>query len=205
MKLTVAVRGSFLGMLYMPHTVLWLPLLGFHPLMIFIIEAFARLYGLYEHVNENFAKLVGKQHWLEIFMVTPSVHRVHHASNPIYLDRNYGETFSIWDRIFGTFQSEMKDVKISYGIMDDKIDSENFMQVQLQLWNDLWVDVSRAPRWVDKIKYIFMYPGWNHIDGGQKADDIRIEAFNVYQKQRMASMTAPTQKEEDLVVEQERL
>ena len=158
MKLTVAVRGSFLGILHTPHTVIWLPLLGFDPFMIFIVESIARLYGLYEHVNDHFDKLIGKQTWLEKFLVTPSVHRVHHARNLIYLDRNYGGTFSVWDKPFGTFQSELKDIKPVYGMMDDNINSESFLQVQLQLWKDLWKDIVQAPKLSDKIKYVIMRP-----------------------------------------------
>jgi len=175
-KLTVAVRGSFLGFIHSPHTIIWLPLLGFDPFMLIIVEAVARLYGLYEHVNDNFDKLVGKQRWLEKIFITPSVHRVHHASNHIYLDRNYGETFSIWDRLFNTFQSERDDIKPTYGLMDDKIDSKSFLQVQLQLWKDLWRDVKQAPGFYNKLRYIIMPPGWNHIDGGKLAGAFRADA-----------------------------
>lgn len=179
MKLTVAVRGSFVGFLHIPLTVVGLPLLGFNPFMIYIVEAIARLYGLYEHMNDHFDKVVGRLTWMEKLFVTPSIHRVHHASNRIYLDRNYGETFSIWDLALGTFQSELDDVKPVYGMMDDKIDGGNIFQVQLQLWKDLWRDMSSAPKWSDKLKYVYKYPGWNHIDGGKTADALREEAWNV--------------------------
>jgi sterol desaturase/sphingolipid hydroxylase (fatty acid hydroxylase superfamily) len=181
MKLTVAVRGSFLGFLHIPLTVICLPILGFDPFMIFIVEAIARLYGLYEHVNDNFDKLVGKQTFLEWLFITPSVHRVHHAKNYIYLDRNYGETFSIWDKIFGTFQSELDDVKPSYGILSENIDGKSLWQVQLLLWKELWMDIRKAPRLSDKIKYLIMPPGWNHIDGGKMAASYRSEAWKEYE------------------------
>jgi sterol desaturase/sphingolipid hydroxylase (fatty acid hydroxylase superfamily) len=185
MKLTVTVRGSFLGFLHMPHTVIWLPVLGFDPVMIFIVESFARLYSLYEHVNDNFDKLVGKQRFLEKLFITPTIHRVHHAKNLIYLDTNYGETFSIWDRIFGTFQTELDDVKPMYGIINERINSKNFLQVQLQLWKDLWNDMSTAPRLIDKLKYIIMPPGWNHINGGKMAGSYRSEGWKEYSQQQM--------------------
>jgi sterol desaturase/sphingolipid hydroxylase (fatty acid hydroxylase superfamily) len=180
MKLTVAVRGSFLGFLHIPLTVICLPILGFDPFMIFIVEAIARLYGLYEHVNDNFDKLVGKQIFLEWLFITPSVHRVHHAKNYIYLDRNYGETFSVWDKIFGTFQSELDDVKPAYGILSENIDGKSLWKVQLLLWKDLWMDIRSAPRLSDKIKYLIMPPGWNHIDGGKMAASYRTEAWKEY-------------------------
>ncbi|WP_025662996.1 sterol desaturase family protein [Aquimarina megaterium] len=174
MKLTVAVRGSFLIFLHMPHTILWLPLLGFDPFMIFIIELIANLYGLYEHVSE---KLIGRQPWLEWILITPSLHRVHHAKNHKYLDTNYGETFSIWDKIFGTLQVELDDEKPVYGLMGDSINSESLWQIQLLLWKELWADMKTAKKVSDKLKYLIMYPGWNHIDGGKKASDYRSEAW----------------------------
>jgi hypothetical protein len=96
--------------------------------------------------------------------------------NHIYLDRNYGETFSVWDRIFKTFQKELDNEKIMYGIMHDKLNSESFSDVQFLMWKELWTDVKNAPTFSDKIKYVFMPPGWNHIDGGIMAKEYRDKA-----------------------------
>lgn len=174
MKTTVAVRGSFLIFIHMPHTILWLPILGFDPLMILIVEQIANLYGLYEHASE---KLIGRQKWLEGIFITPSLHRVHHAKNHKYLDTNYGETFSIWDRLFGTLQVELKDEHPTYGVMGDHINGENLWQTQMVFWQDLWKDIKSADRFSDKIKYIIKPPGWNHIDGGKMANSYREEAW----------------------------
>lgn len=174
MNLTVVARGSIFDFFFTPFNFIFLPILGFHPLMIFVIEPIARLYASYVHISE---KYMGKQRFLEKLFITPSVHRVHHAKNHVYLDRNYGETLSIWDRIFRTFQSELDDEKILYGIMHDKLDSKNIWHVQFLLWKELWQDVKNAPTLSDKVKYIFMPPGWNHIDGGKKAKAYRDEAW----------------------------
>lgn len=174
MNLTVVARGSIFDVFFTPFNFIWLPILGFHPFMIFVIEPVARLYATLSHTNEKF---VGKLRWLEGIFITPSVHRVHHAKNHIYLDRNYGETLSIWDRLFKTFQTELDDEKIQYGIMHDKLNSESFWHVQFLMWKELWLDVKRAPTFIDKMKYIFMPPGWNHIDGGKKAEVYREEAW----------------------------
>jgi len=173
MNLTVVARGSIFDVFFTPFNFIWLPILGFHPFMIFVIEPIARLYATLSHTNENF---IGKLKWLEGIFITPSVHRVHHAKNHVYLDRNYGETLSIWDRIFRTFQTELDDEKIQYGIMHDKLNSESFWHVQFLMWKELWTDVKNAPTWSDKIKYVFMPPGWNHVDGGKLANVYRDEA-----------------------------
>ncbi len=174
MNLTVVARGSIFDVFFTPFNFIWLPILGFHPFMIFVIEPVARLYATLSHTNEKF---VGSFKWLEGLFITPSVHRVHHAKNHIYLDRNYGETLSIWDRLFKTFQTELDDEKIQYGIMHDKLNSENFWDVQFLMWKELWRDIKVAPTIKDKVNYIFMPPGWNHIDGGKKAQIYREEAW----------------------------
>jgi sterol desaturase/sphingolipid hydroxylase (fatty acid hydroxylase superfamily) len=190
MKLTVAARTSIIGFIYFPLTVLCLPIFGFDPFMIFIVEVIAKLYGVYEHINEKF---IGKQDVLEKLFVTPSVHRVHHSSNPIYLDRNYGETFSIWDKIFGTFQTELKEEKPIYGVMGDNIDSESFSDTQLSLWKDLWRDMASAPKLLDKIKYLIMPLGWNHINGGKTSHHYRSEALAIYESKKKSENKKSTQ------------
>jgi sterol desaturase/sphingolipid hydroxylase (fatty acid hydroxylase superfamily) len=165
MKLTAAVRGSFIGVIYNTHAVIWLPLLGFDPILLFVVEAFARFYGLYEHVSEAF---IGKQPWLEKVFVTPSVHRVHHASNELYLDRNYGETFSFWDRVFGTFQTQLDHEPPAYGLRGKRVDSESLWQVQTALWRELWRDIAHAERWSDRLGYLLMAPGWTPRAGPER-------------------------------------
>ncbi len=184
MNLTVVARGSIFDFFLTPQNFIWIPVLGFHPFMILAIEPIARLYATYSHLSEKF---VGKHPRLEQIFVTPSVHRVHHAKNHIYLDRNYGETFCIWDRIFKTFQTQLDDEKIQYGIMHDTLDSTNIWHVQFQLWKDLWFDVKSAPTLADKFKYLFMPPGWSHIDGGKKAKEFRNEAWSKRKSNKLQS------------------
>ncbi|WP_109833035.1 sterol desaturase family protein [Reichenbachiella versicolor] len=175
MNLTVVARGSIFDVFFTPFNFIWLPIIGFHPYMIFVIEPIARLYASYVHINE---KVLGKQPWLEKIFITPSVHRVHHAKNHIYLDRNYGETLSIWDRIFKTFQTQLDDVNIKYGVMHEQLNSESFGDVQFLMWKELWHDVKNAPTLLVGIKYFIMPPGWNHIDGGKRASAYRKESID---------------------------
>jgi sterol desaturase/sphingolipid hydroxylase (fatty acid hydroxylase superfamily) len=83
MNLTVVARGSIFDVFLTPFNFIWLPIIGFHPFMIFVIEPIARLYATLTHINE---KVIGKQKWLDKILITPSVHRVHHAKKP-YLFR----------------------------------------------------------------------------------------------------------------------
>ena len=175
MKLSVAFRGSFFDFLIVPHNVLWLPLLGFHPFMVLIVDGLGKFYGILMHINEHWVS-DNKRRWYEKIIITPSAHRVHHSVNPIYLDANFGETLSIWDRIFGTYQEEIDHEKPQFGILKD-IDSEDLLETQSGEFVYLWKDIRAADRLTDKLKYLFMPPGWNHIDGGTRAKDIRMKSL----------------------------
>ncbi len=175
MKLSVAFRGSVFDVLYMPHNILWLPLLGFHPFMLLIVDALGKLYGILVHVHESSVR-EGRSRWLEWFLISPSIHRVHHSSNHLYLDRNFGQTLSIWDRLFGTYQEELATEKPVYGVLKD-IDSENLLDTQLAELKSLWNDIQSTDRMVDKVRYVFMPPGWNPQSEGTTAEDLRKAAW----------------------------
>ncbi|HTL84964.1 MAG TPA: sterol desaturase family protein [Acidimicrobiia bacterium] len=98
---TTAVRMPWTEVLYKPLTGLWAPLLGVHPAMGAVMGAIALMLGQLQHT-----KLIGKLGPLDKILTTPSNHRVHHASNREYLDRNFGGSTMIWDRLFGTYAAE---------------------------------------------------------------------------------------------------
>lgn len=95
-------------------------------------------------------RLIGRMGFLEYFLVTPSHHRVHHAINKEYIDKNFAEVFIVWDRLFGTFQEEQKDIPPVYGVKKAVQTWNpviiNFMHVW-QLMKDTW----RAQSWKDKV------------------------------------------------------
>jgi sterol desaturase/sphingolipid hydroxylase (fatty acid hydroxylase superfamily) len=175
MKLSVAFRGSFFDFLFVPHNIIWLPLLGFHPFMVLIVDSIGKFYGIIVHVNENWFPNK-KRSWIEHFIITPSIHRVHHSVNHVYLDRNFGETFSIWDKIFNTYQPELASETPQYGIMKE-VDSEDLFDTQANEFFALWKDIKSTNKLSDKLKYVFMPPGWNHIDGGTTAKKLRKVAL----------------------------
>ena len=71
--------------------------------------------------------------------------------------------------------------------MHEKLNSENLWHVQFLLWKELWLDIKKAPTLLDKVKYLFMPPGWNHIDGGKKAKEYRDEAWKFRVKKNSLS------------------
>ena len=107
--------------------------------------------------------------FLDYILVTPSNHRVHHAKNPSYIDKNYGGVFVLWDRMFGTFADECEDEPCRYGITH-----------QLASWNPIWANVHvwwdtlklsiRARRWRDKWLVWFKGPAWRPVDLALSSD-----------------------------------
>ncbi len=165
-NLTVALRqsafeGCFAWVFYLP-----LAVIGFPPTWYVAMSALNLLYQFWIHTEA-----IGKLGPLEWVFNTPSHHRVHHARNPKYLDKNYAGMFIIWDRMFGTFQPEEE--QPVYGITKP-----------LHSWNPLWANVHEwaelahmawlAPRWQDKLKIWFMPLGWTPpgVPEGPRAEEI---------------------------------
>jgi len=129
-----------------------LVLLGFNPILIFAAEVIVQAYQFWLH-NEMIGKL-GPIEWL---FNTPSHHRVHHGSNPKYIDKNYGGILIIWDRLFGTFQKEEE--RPNYGLTT-AMTSKNPIIVQFYEFPKLFKDLSRAKNFRELAGYLFRAPGW---------------------------------------------
>jgi hypothetical protein len=148
------------------------------PIYMYVSIATAQLiYQFWVHTQH-----IGKLGFLEWFFVSPSNHRVHHAQNPEYIDKNYGGLLIIWDRLFGTFKEEDEEVKPIYGI-----------RVPLKSWNPLWAnlhifvnmarDAWRTNNWKDKFRVIGAPTGWRPADVAQrypveKSDLSRFEKYD---------------------------
>lgn len=174
MNMSVAVRGSLFDFIQYIHLMIWMPVFGFHPYMVFTINIASRLYGVLTHMSEEKFK---HTEFFDKFLITPSLHRVHHSSNKIYIDTNFSNLFSIWDRIFSTYQPEVYTVKPVFGVLDSELNTENIVSSQFSLLNDLVRDIKSTPRTIDKLKYIFMPPGWAPESGGVTAKDYREEGL----------------------------
>ena len=125
---------------------------------ILTMYAFNLFYQFFIHTE-----IIGKlPKWIELVFNTPSHHRVHHGTNPQYIDRNYAGVLIIWDRMFGSFELEREQVR--YGVTHP-VSSFNPFFVGFHLWKDIFRDVVSAGFFTDKLKMIFAPPGW--------ADDYR--------------------------------
>lgn len=135
-----------------------LPILGFPAGMITSILLVHGLYPFFIHT-----RLIGKLGILEYILVTPSHHRVHHASNEQYLDKNYGDVFIIWDKLFGTFQKEEEAVEIHYGLTHP-VKSHSFLWQHFHFIAELIYAARKTPGTWNKIKLVFGRP--DNIDAG---------------------------------------
>ena len=148
----------------------WCPLalLGFHPLMIVTMMSISLIYQYWLH-TQAVSRL---PNWIEFIFNTPSHHRVHHGSNVRYLDRNHAATLIIWDRLFGTFSEESKEEPVVYGLTRN-IETHNVFRVSFDEYRAMWRDIRRAPGWGDKLRYLFMAPGWSHDGPDKRSNTLR--------------------------------
>ena len=106
---------------------------------------------------------IGKLGWLEYVFITPSQHRVHHAINPPYIDKNLGQIFSFWDRLFGTFQEELDDEPPRYGVLK-AVQTWNPIRINFLHLIQLITDAYRTSSYWDKLRIWFMPTGWRPVD-----------------------------------------
>ena len=170
-NLSTALRQTWTGSFYSFIFWLWLPLIGFHPGMIIFQMSISLLYQFWIH-TELIQKM--PKH-IELFFNTPSHHRVHHGSNPIYLDKNHAGILIIWDKLFGTFQPELKSEKVQYGLVVN-IKTYNPIFIAFNEWGALFKDLNTKNISVrDRIKYLYKPPGWKHDGTGKLSTDLKEE------------------------------
>lgn len=174
-NLTTALRqtsSSFLsGIFYLP-----LALLGIEPVLLITVGTLNLIYQFWVHT-----RFVPKLGWLEWVLVTPSNHRVHHAQNALYIDRNYGGVFIIWDRLFGSFQEERDDNPVIFGIRS-ALQSWNPLYANIQIYRQLCKDSWHTKRWQDKLRVWFGRTGWRPADIAQRFPIIKtdLQHFNKF-------------------------
>ena len=160
-NLSTALRQTWTGFIALSFVFrVPLALLGFHPAMIVTCGGINLIYQFWIH-TAAIRRLPGP---IEAVFNTPAHHRVHHAINPLYLDRNYAGVLIVWDRLFGTFQPERPDLRIHYGIVH-QLGTFNLVWAAFHEYAAIAADVWRAP-WRHKLAYLWREPGWSH-DGSR--------------------------------------
>jgi alkylglycerol monooxygenase len=134
-------------------------LLGFPPWLLVAVGSLNLIYQYWVHTQV----IDRMPAWYEALFITPSNHRVHHAKNKIYIDKNYGGVFLIWDRMFNTFQPELKQEKVIFGI-STQLASWNPIWGNLQVLSNLARDAIRTEKWTDKLTLWFRKTGYRPED-----------------------------------------
>lgn len=186
-NLSTALRQTWTGFLTLQFLFAFpLVLLGFHPVMIAICGGFNLIYQFWIHTEA-----IGRMpRWFEAVMNTPSHHRVHHATNPQYLDRNYAGVFIVWDKLFGSFEPEVRPEeggeRIRYGIVR-QLGTFNLLWSVFHEWAGIAQDMWRAP-WGHKVSYLIREPGWSH--DGSRETSATIRARWEERRKRVAAENA---------------
>ena len=157
-NLSTALRQTGTGFLTSWAFYLPLAVLGVPPLVFATVALVDLLYQFWVHTQQ-----VGKLGWFDRWFCSPSNHRVHHAVNERYLDKNYGGILIVWDRLFGTFAEEDDAEPCVYGTRAP-LRSWNPIAANLQVYRALWHDSVHAARWADKLRVWWMPPGWRPAD-----------------------------------------
>jgi len=176
-------------------TIFYVPLvwLGFDLASVAVASALVLLYQFWLHTE-----WIPKLGWLEYVLNTPSHHRVHHAVNPEYLDRNYGGVFIVFDRMFGTFAAERDDLPCRYGLVPPLL-SNNPIVIAFHEWMALIRDLRRARSWQDRWSYLFGPPGWQPARGrpasgaasGAEAPGLNVERAGAFAIEPLVGAGAP--------------
>ena len=177
-NLTAGFRSTVFEPIYRFIFFAPLPLLGFKIPDIVLMYAMTQIWGILVHTQK-----INKMGILEYILVTPSHHRVHHASNSLYLDKNMGMFLIIWDKLFGTFQKELSTEQyqaIKYGLTSD-INLDNPVNLVFHEWKAIYHDFFQSNlTWKDRWNYVFGPPGWSHNGTRKTSDELRKEELKIY-------------------------
>jgi len=174
---SVGFRSSVFQPLY--RFVYFIPIAwaGFKPLDIALVYSATQIWGIFVHTE-----LINKMGFLEYIFVTPSHHRVHHGSNPKYLDKNMGMFLIVWDKLFGTFQPELPAEKyqpIKYGLTKN-LENPNAVNIVFHEWNQIVKDVFQKNITLkQRMLYLFGPPGYSHDGSRSTSNEMRANENKV--------------------------
>ena len=156
MNFSVAFRQAWFGPISKTPFYIIMPLVGFDPSITVVVALFSRLWGVLGHTQ-----WIDKLGWLDGIFNTPSTHRVHHGTNPEYVDSNYGNFFIVWDRLFGTYSKEQ--APVIFGLVKN-LETNNPIKITFYTWTAIVSDVKGARSFDEIIGYIFGPPDWSPKD-----------------------------------------
>ncbi len=163
---STALRQSYTTPFTAPLFYWWLPLAGFHPLLVLTQVSISLIYQFWIHTE-----LIGRlPRWFEVIFNTPSHHRVHHGANVEYLDRNHAGILIVWDRLFGTFEPER--ARVRYGLTKD-IHTWNPLRIAFHEWAAMLRAVARADGWRARLGFLLAPPGWSPDGSSLTASQLR--------------------------------
>jgi sterol desaturase/sphingolipid hydroxylase (fatty acid hydroxylase superfamily) len=170
-NLTTALRQTWTGPLSLAFIFkIPLLLLGFPLEMILFCAGLNLIYQFWIH-TEAIKRCPA---WFEAVMNTPSHHRVHHATNPRYLDANYAGVFILWDKLFGTYVPECVDDPCRYGLVHNLL-TFNPVRVAFHEWRSMTRDLRQARSLREGFGYVFGPPGWSAKGNGQTSAQIKAQ------------------------------
>jgi sterol desaturase/sphingolipid hydroxylase (fatty acid hydroxylase superfamily) len=169
-NLSTGFRSSVLMPFYRFLYFMPLAFIGFHPVDIAFMYAATQIYGILVHTES----IRTMPRWFEVLFVSPSHHRVHHASNVLYLDKNMGMCLIIWDKLFGTYQAELPTEPVKYGLTKSAERPYHPFFMVFHEWLNIYRDASKKGITVkQRLQYIFMPPGWSHDGSTSTAKAMR--------------------------------
>tara|TARA_R110001599_G_scaffold203055_1_gene400016 strand:+ start:47556 stop:48794 length:1239 start_codon:yes stop_codon:yes gene_type:complete len=182
-NLSVALRQSSTQTIWTFAFYIPMALIGVDPILLVSVSGFNLLYQFWIH-TESINKL---PKWFEAVFNTPSHHRVHHARNPKYIDKNHAGTFIVWDKLFGTFKAEEE--RPIYGITKN-LNSWNPVWANMAHYSDMWGDIKSIPKLSDKIRYVFEKPGWlpDYMGGYRAPQDVDTNNYRKFNTETAARL-----------------
>ncbi len=149
------IRNGWFTLFYKPAFWLWMPIVGFEPVMIATCLGIQAIYQFHLHT-----KSIPHLGFLEKFMNTPRQHQVHHSCNYEYLDKNHGGFLNIFDRIYGSYLDLNEKIDPQFGVLKPPM-SFNPLVIVSHEFGNIWKDVRKARKWKDRLMYVFGPPGWS--------------------------------------------
>lgn len=166
---STAARGFFLDGLPRPLFDSVAALLGVPPVVFIAVSVAKNAFGIWNH-----ASYVGRLGWLDRWLATPMIHKVHHANQPQYIDRNYAQVLIVWDRLFGTYAAVEEEP--NPGLVKP-VHDYNPVTAQFAGLRQLKDRIDTATRWQDKLAYLWRPPEWSH-DGVCRSDCPKYAGFS---------------------------